>query len=375
MQKVMAYTVDRTYFIWKSLIDSYDETWFAYPLWICAAVEIDLAVICACAPTIRPLLIKLTKPLITSVTSLYSKGSRTGYSLTKLGVLSSGVSAPTALSGNTATNTNTDYELEKIAGNVDIEERSEVGKPKRKWSKTWKRGDAEGLREPTSPTRLAILESHSFEVRHENRQQAVGRPSQDSYIRLDDTSSDLRNQWLDHKRSPAEKMFGHRHHEPTPRTSLRAPELAPALRTPTPLSPFSHSFVDGQSSVDGRTQTNRETTRSPNQDSFYISEASNDGDNTSESERVTEWPLRPATASSKAELRGDETRWDIELNPFQQITGDNTPRAVTSGGIFDHARWGNDAKLSEEIHPHKRSTNEQRSNSLREQSRGIARIL
>ncbi|KAI7168242.1 hypothetical protein KC324_g11643, partial [Hortaea werneckii] len=36
--------VIRTYFIWKSLIDSWDQTWFAYPLWIAAAVEIDLAV-------------------------------------------------------------------------------------------------------------------------------------------------------------------------------------------------------------------------------------------------------------------------------------------------------------------------------------------
>lgn len=35
----------RTYFIWKSLVDSWDETWFSYPLWIAAAVEIDLAVV------------------------------------------------------------------------------------------------------------------------------------------------------------------------------------------------------------------------------------------------------------------------------------------------------------------------------------------
>ncbi|TKA78707.1 hypothetical protein B0A49_02522 [Cryomyces minteri] len=48
--------VVRTYFIWKSLVKSYDETWFAYPLWIAAAVEIDLAVICACAPALKPLL-------------------------------------------------------------------------------------------------------------------------------------------------------------------------------------------------------------------------------------------------------------------------------------------------------------------------------
>ncbi|KAK4554242.1 hypothetical protein LTR86_008770 [Recurvomyces mirabilis] len=35
----------RTYFIWKGLMQSYDETWYAYPLWICAAVEIDVGVV------------------------------------------------------------------------------------------------------------------------------------------------------------------------------------------------------------------------------------------------------------------------------------------------------------------------------------------
>lgn len=35
----------RTWFIWKSLIETYDETWFTYPLWICAALEIDIAVV------------------------------------------------------------------------------------------------------------------------------------------------------------------------------------------------------------------------------------------------------------------------------------------------------------------------------------------
>ncbi|KAK4543304.1 hypothetical protein LTR36_005663 [Oleoguttula mirabilis] len=35
----------RTYFIWKGLINSYDETWYAYPLWIAASVEIDVGVV------------------------------------------------------------------------------------------------------------------------------------------------------------------------------------------------------------------------------------------------------------------------------------------------------------------------------------------
>lgn len=48
----------RTYFIWKSLIATWDETWYSYPLWIAAAVEIDLAVVREypphCPPAVPP---------------------------------------------------------------------------------------------------------------------------------------------------------------------------------------------------------------------------------------------------------------------------------------------------------------------------------
>ena len=37
----------RTYFVWLSLIGSWDETWYSYQLWISACVEIDLAVVSA----------------------------------------------------------------------------------------------------------------------------------------------------------------------------------------------------------------------------------------------------------------------------------------------------------------------------------------
>ena len=36
----------RNIHIWKTLISNYDETWYAYPLWIAAVVEVDLAVVC-----------------------------------------------------------------------------------------------------------------------------------------------------------------------------------------------------------------------------------------------------------------------------------------------------------------------------------------
>ena len=35
----------RTYYTWKALISSWDETWFAYALYIAAAVELDLGLV------------------------------------------------------------------------------------------------------------------------------------------------------------------------------------------------------------------------------------------------------------------------------------------------------------------------------------------
>ncbi|KAI4941907.1 hypothetical protein J4E91_010457 [Alternaria rosae] len=56
---VTAAGIVRTWFIYRSLFDEYDQTWYAYPLWIAAAVEIDLGVICASAPVLKPLLAKI----------------------------------------------------------------------------------------------------------------------------------------------------------------------------------------------------------------------------------------------------------------------------------------------------------------------------
>ncbi|KAH7078288.1 hypothetical protein FB567DRAFT_131994 [Paraphoma chrysanthemicola] len=51
--------VVRTWFIYRSLFGEYDQTWYAYPLWIAAAIETDLGVICASAPVLKPLLAKI----------------------------------------------------------------------------------------------------------------------------------------------------------------------------------------------------------------------------------------------------------------------------------------------------------------------------
>ena len=82
----------RTYYIYKSLIASYDETWFTYPLWIAAALEVDIAVvnflsmtrnvgdtitninlqICANVPSLKPI---LWKPLKLWTNKVYGKFS------------------------------------------------------------------------------------------------------------------------------------------------------------------------------------------------------------------------------------------------------------------------------------------------------------
>ncbi|KAF2765627.1 hypothetical protein EJ03DRAFT_377627 [Teratosphaeria nubilosa] len=54
---VIVAAIVRTYYIWKGLIDSYDETWYSWPLWIASSVEVDIGVICACAPALKTLIV------------------------------------------------------------------------------------------------------------------------------------------------------------------------------------------------------------------------------------------------------------------------------------------------------------------------------
>ncbi|KAH9838913.1 integral membrane protein [Teratosphaeria destructans] len=42
---VILAAIVRTYYIWKGLMDSYDESWYSWPLWIAASVEIDIEVV------------------------------------------------------------------------------------------------------------------------------------------------------------------------------------------------------------------------------------------------------------------------------------------------------------------------------------------
>ncbi|RAR01158.1 integral membrane protein [Stemphylium lycopersici] len=77
---VTAAGVARTWFIYRSLFNEYDQTWYAYPLWIAAAVEIDLGVICASALVLKPLLAKIPFSLSSTLTGGFSFKKSTGHS-------------------------------------------------------------------------------------------------------------------------------------------------------------------------------------------------------------------------------------------------------------------------------------------------------
>ncbi|KAI4724200.1 hypothetical protein E4T49_08091 [Aureobasidium sp. EXF-10728] len=71
--------VVRTYYIWRTLMDTYDETWDSMPLYICATVEIDLAILCGCAPSLKPLfapMIAHVSEMISTVTGSGTNSSR-----------------------------------------------------------------------------------------------------------------------------------------------------------------------------------------------------------------------------------------------------------------------------------------------------------
>lgn len=71
----------RNVFVYKSLVQTYDQTWYAHPVWVSAALEIDLGVICASVPVLRPLLRKI--PLLFSNTfsrGTSAKGTKEGIS-------------------------------------------------------------------------------------------------------------------------------------------------------------------------------------------------------------------------------------------------------------------------------------------------------
>jgi hypothetical protein len=312
---------------------------------------------------------------------MYDKGTGTYASRTH-GVLSSNATGPT-LAGNTVvSNSHADYELEKMKAQVDVQESTRPEPPKRKWSTSWKKTSDDDIEPATSP-RLVIMESQSFEVKSEERKQM--RASQDTYLRLDDSAQNLNNQWLGYNGQVGEKMFGHRHNVSSIHKHLtRTTGHSSSTRSSAPLTPVLPPFNDGSAApADGNAKpSERQATTLPGEQSFFISAPSNQSTSSVRSEKSTEWPMQLATAeSSPPDVRnGVERRWDIERNPFRDSakgsSSDNeVRRASTSLGISHDPRKGSSGDLWEDIQQRKQSLSIERSNSRKEQARGVARML
>ncbi|KAJ8110526.1 hypothetical protein OPT61_g6656 [Boeremia exigua] len=112
----------RTYFIYKSLILNYDNTWYAYPLWIAAAIEIDLGVICASVPVLKPLLTKIPFSLSGTFSGGISLGKKIiGYSFTSTTSRMSSSAAESSRYQTSAANQSTKRALEVIQDAPDLE--------------------------------------------------------------------------------------------------------------------------------------------------------------------------------------------------------------------------------------------------------------
>ncbi|KAL2003971.1 hypothetical protein VTN02DRAFT_1267 [Thermoascus thermophilus] len=74
----------RTAFVYKSMIASYDQTWVGWPISLAGAVEINLGLICASAPALRPLLSFFLPRLLPSTRNITASSRRQGERLPKL---------------------------------------------------------------------------------------------------------------------------------------------------------------------------------------------------------------------------------------------------------------------------------------------------
>ncbi|KAE8151264.1 hypothetical protein BDV25DRAFT_97957 [Aspergillus avenaceus] len=63
----------RTVYVYKSMVASYDTTWLGWPVFLAASIEINLGLICASAPALRPL-VTFFLPRLLSSTRHYASG-------------------------------------------------------------------------------------------------------------------------------------------------------------------------------------------------------------------------------------------------------------------------------------------------------------
>lgn len=54
---VVLFGILRTYYVYEALNVDYDFTWILYDCWLYTQIELNLAIIAACAPAMRPLVL------------------------------------------------------------------------------------------------------------------------------------------------------------------------------------------------------------------------------------------------------------------------------------------------------------------------------
>jgi hypothetical protein len=269
--------LNSTYFIWKSLVLSYDETWFAYPLWIAAAVEVDLAVICACAPAIRPFILLYLRPLVTSLS-----GSRSNQSHNKNNGYISTRSGP---SSRNYSNAEATFD-EKISA-IDVVRDGKTPTVKLSLAKTPNEG------------RLKIMQRVSWEVDYED-QSKLRHPGgldlhdseYDIGVAMSSASDEERHIRAGRTRSQSVDIV----------EAMRRYDLSPPskIHSAGPMSPY--SWTETEISQNRGTLPHASTRDG---ETFWRS----DSESNSESSKS-----RPRPAPR---LEDGERRWDIERNPFR----------------------------------------------------------
>lgn len=68
----------RTYYLYK-IFEDYDLTWWATPQWICTEVELDVAIMCACAAPLRPVVGRTARRFRGIRTPSPEKGARSWF--------------------------------------------------------------------------------------------------------------------------------------------------------------------------------------------------------------------------------------------------------------------------------------------------------
>ncbi|KAF2426494.1 hypothetical protein EJ08DRAFT_373359 [Tothia fuscella] len=194
----------RTYFLFKT-VQTHDTSWWSTPHWICSEVEIDIALICACAASLRPMVGNILRGMNQTRFAL-------PHPLPKLSKFSQKASKATSSVGTTTLDTSVDWDHEGathwnalMSRTIDLEGIGEDGfgytvqitgptsrapHTKRRWLRrrnqsSQRPGSVISL-EPTQGVNRVRAKS-TFEVAEEYRSPVMTKPSNGVFKSFDGT--------------------------------------------------------------------------------------------------------------------------------------------------------------------------------------------